>query len=97
MHAATLMFDLYLRDCRSLKAKRAALRPVTDGLRRRYRVSVAEVDHQDAWHRATVGVAVVASTESHLLDVLDEVERFVWSFPELEVLRADRTAMELDR
>jgi uncharacterized protein len=60
-------------------------------------VSVAEVDHQDAWHRATVGVAAVAATESHLRDVLDEVDRFVWSFPEVEVLRADRTWMEVER
>lgn len=97
MHAATIMFELYLRDCRSLKAKRSTLRPVVEGIRRRYRVSVAEVEHQDVWHRATVGVAAVAATEAHLLDILDDVERFVWSFPELEVLRSDRTAMELDR
>jgi uncharacterized protein len=97
VHAAAVTFDLYLRDCRSLKAKRATLRPVVEGLRRRYRVSVAEVDHQDAWHRATVGVAAVAATEAHLRDVLDEVDRFVWSFPEVEVLRADRTWMEVER
>lgn len=95
MHAAAVTFDLYLRDCRSLKAKRAVLRPLAEGLRRRYRVSVAEVDHQEAWHRATVGVAAVAASESHLRDLLDDIDRFVWSFPEVEVLRADRTWMEV--
>ena len=50
--------------------------------------------HHDEWHRATIGVAVVASTPSHLGDVLDHVERFVWSFPEIEVLRIDRLWIE---
>ena len=90
MHAAALRIELYLRECRSLKAKRAAIRPIIDGLARRHRVSVSEVDHQDAWHLATVGVAAVAPSHARLGDLLDSVERFVWSFPEVEVLRIDR-------
>jgi len=90
VHAAALRIELYLRECRSLKAKRAAIRPIIDGLSRRHRVSVSEVDHQDAWHLATVGVAAVAPSHAHLGDLLDSVERFVWSFPEVEVLRIDR-------
>ena len=80
--------------CRSLKAKRAALRPIIEGLFKRHRVSVSEVDNHDAWHLATVGVAAVAPTQSHLRDVLDDVERYVWSFPEVEVLRIDRLWIE---
>ena len=94
MHAAALRIDLYLRECRSLKAKRAAIRPVIEGLHKRHRVSVSEVGHHDDWHRATIGVAAVASTPSHLIELLDHVERFVWSFPEVEVLRIDRLWIE---
>ena len=94
MYAAALRIELYLRDSRSLKAKRALVRPVIEGLARRHRVSVSEVDHHDAWHLATVGVAAVAPTHGHLGDLLDDVERFVWSFPEVEVLRIDRLWIE---
>jgi uncharacterized protein len=94
VHAAALRIDLYLRECRSLKAKRAAIRPVIEGLHKRHRVSVSEVGHHDEWHRATIGVAAVASTSSHLTELLDHVERFVWSFPEVEVLRIDRLWIE---
>ena len=59
MHAAAVSFDLHVPASRSLKAKRAAIRPIVDGLRHRFKVSVAEVDHQDQWQRATIGVAVV--------------------------------------
>ena len=36
----------------------------------------------------------MAPTRSRLYEVLDEVERFVWSFPEVEVLRVDRLWVE---
>lgn len=94
MHAAALRIELYLRESRSLKAKRALVRPVIEGLARRHRVSVSEVEHQDAWHLTTIGVAVVAPSQGRLDDVLDDVERFVWSFPEVEVLRIERLWIE---
>jgi hypothetical protein len=94
VHAAALRIELYLRDCRSLKAKRATIRPIIEGLFKRHRVSVSEVGHHDAWHQATVGVAAVAPSQAHLRDVLDDVERFVWSFTEVEVLRIDRLWIE---
>jgi uncharacterized protein YlxP (DUF503 family) len=94
VHAAALRIELYLRECRSLKAKRSALRPIVEGVSKRHRVSVSEVDDHDSWHMATVGVAAVASTHSHLREVLDDVERYVWSFPEVEVLRVERLWIE---
>jgi uncharacterized protein YlxP (DUF503 family) len=94
MHAAAVCFDLHIPESRSLKVKRAAIRPVVDGLRHRYRVSVAEVDHQDQWQRAAIGVAVVAASDGHLREVLDHVERFVETAPAVEVLEVRTTWME---
>jgi uncharacterized protein len=91
---ATLELDLHLPAARSLKAKRSVLRPLIEGLRHRYQVAVAEVDHQDLWQRAGVAVAAVAGTASHVDDVLDACERFVWSHPELEVVSASRRWLE---
>ena len=86
--------DLHLPACRSLKAKRAVLRPIVEGLRSRFRVSVAEVGDQDLWQRANIGVAVVGGTTSHVEDVMDEIERWVWAQPGIEVLSMDRIWME---
>ncbi len=96
MHVLALSVELHLSDCRSLKAKRSVLKPVVEGARRRYGVAVAETDHQNTWQRATIGVAAVSGTASHAQEVIDEVERFIWSFPDLHVLSATRTWMELD-
>jgi uncharacterized protein YlxP (DUF503 family) len=86
VHAAAVRFDLHVPESRSLKAKRAAVRPIVDGLRHKYRISVAEIDHQDQWQRAVIGVAVVAASEHHLDDVLENVRRFVDTRPDVELL-----------
>ena len=94
MFAAAEVFELYIPDCHTLKQKRAVIRPIIDGIQRRYRVSAAEVAMQDKWQRADIGVAVIAGSESHVVEVLGEVERFVWSFPEVQVLHRRRSWME---
>ena len=70
------------------------IKPIIEGARRRYQVAVAEVDHQDKWQRAAIGVAAVASSAGHADEVLATVERFVWSFPEIEVIAVETTAAE---
>ena len=47
MFASVLVLDLHLNAADSLKAKRAVITPILEGARRRHRVSVAEVSHQD--------------------------------------------------
>jgi uncharacterized protein YlxP (DUF503 family) len=94
VHAAAACFDLHVSQSRSLKAKRAAIRPIVDGLRHRFPVSVAEVDHQNQWQRAAIGVAVIGSSESHVRDVLASVERFVVAAADIELLDVETAWLE---
>ena len=94
MHAAAVCFDLHIPESRSLKAKRSAIRPVLDGLRDRFKVSVAEVDHQDRWQRAAIGVAIVSGREGQLREVLDDIERFVASCQGVELLGTEVAWLE---
>ena len=95
MHVGAIELDLHIPDSRSLKAKRAVVRPILVGVRHRFSVAAAEVDHHDQWQRAALGVAAVAGTVSHVTDVLDQVERFVWAQPGIEVLSAERSWLEV--
>jgi uncharacterized protein YlxP (DUF503 family) len=94
MRAAALRVELHLPNVLSLKAKRGVLRPVVEGVRRLGSYSVAEVDHQDDWQRATLGVAVVARDGSSLEMALNGLRRYLDSFPEVEVLDIYRAEME---
>jgi uncharacterized protein YlxP (DUF503 family) len=68
-------FDLHIPHSGSLKAKRAVLRPVVERMRNKLHVSVAEVDHQDLWQRAAVGVTCVGSSIDQCRKQLQEVEK----------------------
>ena len=94
MFASVLVVDLHLPVTDSLKAKRAVITPILEGARRRHRVATSEVGHQDQWQRSELAFATVASGEKQAREVLDAVERFVWSFPEVEVLSTRRGWLE---
>lgn len=85
MHAAVLYVEIHIGESRSLKDKRSVVRHILDTARHHFRVSAAEVDHQDLRQLAGLGFASVASQAGQASDVLDSVERFVWSHPEVEV------------
>jgi uncharacterized protein YlxP (DUF503 family) len=79
MVVGTLRMELHIPASHSLKAKRSVVNHVKERLRTRFNASVAEIDHQDLWQRAALGVAVVsgegAGLDRVLRDILDVVER----------------------
>ena len=78
----------YLPDSHSLKEKRMVLRRVKDRTRQKFNVAIAEVEDNDVWQRAVVGLAVVGNERRFVESALDEVIRFVRG--EAEVTNAER-------
>ena len=78
MIVGLLSVELHLPGAHSLKEKRMVLRSVKDRLKK-FNVAVAEVDHQDLWQRASLGVVTVSTTDAHadqeLAAVVEEIER----------------------
>ncbi len=91
MIVALQRFDLRIRESHSLKQKRHVVKALTAAIRQRFNVGVAEVDHQELWQRATVAVAAVGAQEFHVRKVVGEIERFVDTWPAVEVLEVDVT------
>lgn len=96
VYAAVVRFDLFVPESRSLKRKRQAVRPITEGLRNKFKVSVAEVGCHEQWQRAVIGVAVVAESSHHLEEVLATCERFVYAAGDVEVLDMRTSYLEDD-
>lgn len=88
--------ELRLPESRSLKSKRALVKPILEKARHRFSVCAAEVDHHEQWQLACLGISTVSSTPGHAEHVLDEVERFVWSRPDVEVVRTERGWLEME-
>ncbi len=89
MLVALERFDLRIPGCGSLKEKRHVVKTLTAGLRSKFNVSVAEVDHHDLWQRTTLAVAAAGAEQFHLKKVLHEVERFVERWHEVEVIETE--------
>jgi uncharacterized protein YlxP (DUF503 family) len=86
MWVGTLRLELHLPASDSLKAKRSVLNHVKDRVRSRFNASIAEVDHQDLWQRATLGVAIVGGEAGVLDRVLRDILSCVEGEPRLSVL-----------
>jgi hypothetical protein len=84
-------FDLRIPGCRSLKEKRHVLKTLIAGIRAKFDVSVAEVDHQDLWQRASISVAAAAGDQHHARRVMHEVEKLVERWAEIEVIGSELT------
>lgn len=94
MYVVALEVELRIPGARSLKDKRQAIKPLLEVSRRRFSISAAEVAAQDAWQRAVLGFAVVASTASGAERVIGDVEDFLWSSPDVEVGSVERRWLE---
>ena len=70
-----LTLEIRVENSHSLKDKRHVVKGLKDRLRRKFNVSVAEIDYQDLWQRALVAVATVSSDHAHGELVLQGVER----------------------
>jgi uncharacterized protein YlxP (DUF503 family) len=78
--------ELRIHQSRSLKAKRQVLKSITSRVKNNFNVAIAEVDYQDKWQRALLGVAVVSTALDHANGVLSKVVNFVESLYLADVL-----------
>ena len=86
MFVGIVRIELHIPASQSLKDKRSVVRSLKDRIRQRVRASVAEVDHQDLWQRASLGVAVVSGERRQVDEQLQSVRLLVESTPGAEML-----------
>lgn len=95
MFVGMLECDVLLGDVRSLKQKRAVIRPLLAHLKR-LEVSAAEVGDADLHRRAVLGVAVASGEPSVARSVLEECERVVAGSPECQLLATRQRIVDID-
>ena len=61
----------------SLKGKRRVLKSIATQIGNEFNVSVAEVDDQDLWQLATIGICCVSNNKRFTNEVLSKVVGFI--------------------
>jgi hypothetical protein len=68
---------LLLPENHSLKGKRQVVKSIITRVKNKYNVSIAEVDDQDFWQLATLGIACVSNSSPRANQVLSKVVDFI--------------------
>jgi uncharacterized protein YlxP (DUF503 family) len=77
MNVGICIINLRLPENLSLKGKRQVLKSITSRVRHKFNVSVAEVDNNDLWQLATIGICCVSNSRRHSNAILSNVVDFV--------------------
>ncbi len=77
MNVGVCKVKLRLPDNLSLKGKRQVVKSITARLKNKFNVSVAEVEDNDLWQLATVGICFVSNDKRFTNEVLSKAVEFV--------------------
>ena len=80
--------EFHLPEAASLKDKRSFLKSMLARLRNNFNVSAAEIDEQDRWQTAIVGIAAVSNSSRHAQQSIDNVLAWIErSYPEAIIMK----------
>ena len=72
-----LTLELELTDAYSLKEKRMILNRIRDRVRQKFNVAIAEVDENDVWNRAVLGIVTISNKQVFANKVLSQTVNLV--------------------
>ena len=81
-----LTLSLYIPGSGSLKGRRAVVKSLKDRIRAKFNVSVAEIDDEELWQRATIAVACVSGDGAYANETLNRVVDLARGLPDAELL-----------
>lgn len=86
MVVGLLTITVAIPGANSLKDKRQVVKSLLENVRNKFNVSAAEVDDNDTWRRATLGVACVSNDQGMANRILDKVADYIESSPVISVV-----------
>jgi len=80
----------------SLKDKRRTLKSLLERIKSRFNVSAAEIDKNDVWNSAVIGIACVSNDAGYSDGLIQIIINFLESDPRIEVLDCTTETIHLD-
>ncbi|MGD1996886.1 MAG: DUF503 domain-containing protein [Anaerolineae bacterium] len=79
--------ELHLPGNGSLKGKRRRLKPLLTRLRQEFNLATAEVDLQDVWQSAVIGLVTLSNDAGHVHSVLESAVHWIeFHHPDVQVV-----------
>ena len=86
MFVGICQIELFIPESNSLKSKRFVLKSLKTRIRNKFNVSVAEVDGNDKWQRATLGIATVANDKKLIDGIINQILNIINSEIRVELI-----------
>jgi hypothetical protein len=77
MNVGICKIKLRIPENESLKGKRQVIKSIIARVQNKFSVSIAEVDDNDAWQLASLGVACISNDGRHANEILSHVVDFI--------------------
>ncbi len=77
MNVGVARVSLRIPENMDLKGKRMVLKSIIGRVKSRFDVAVAEVDDNDSWQHAVIGICCISNNKRHSNEVLSKVVRFI--------------------
>lgn len=90
MRICAAVFDVQIPYATSLKDKRKVVKGLIDSIRAKYNVSAMEVEFQDKWQRAAVGIVWISITPQGEDSLFDKMRNDVIGREGLVLLGIER-------
>jgi uncharacterized protein YlxP (DUF503 family) len=93
MNATVCKIKIHIPDNHSLKGKRQIIKSIISRIRNQFNVSIAEVENQDLWQLATLGIASVGN--SHSDETINNILKYIeQNYPDIEVIDHETEIMQ---
>jgi uncharacterized protein YlxP (DUF503 family) len=87
MNVGICRIEIRIPENHSLKGKRQVVKSIIARLQNKYSVSVAEIDNNDLWQIATLGVSYVSNHRRHSDTIITSVVKYIaQNYPNVELL-----------
>lgn len=77
MNVGVARVSLHIPENSDLKGKRQVVKSIIGRVKSRFDVAVAEVDDNDSWQTATIGICCISNDKRHSNEVLSKVVAFI--------------------
>lgn len=77
---------IYLPDCRSLKDKRNIISNFKFKLRKKYNISISEIDQKNLWKRSTFGICCISDNRQIIDKTMDSLIKQIGTNPKVQLI-----------
>jgi uncharacterized protein YlxP (DUF503 family) len=77
MILGTAQLSIQIPEAHSLKDRRRVVKSIVERVRARFDVAIAEIDDQQYWQSARIGLVAVSNSSKHVDEVVQQVIGFV--------------------